>query len=169
MTEVNKLKKEVQDLKTKLNNFVAAFTYQGRGRVTFANRGTFRGRLRPNFEYNRGRESNGPGSTPQTTQVQCWRCFGYNHFARHHFNPPQRGQPMRGRATPGTPGTPWQTRRLITATSGPENAQAEGQEKVKPYHNQENRFEVLGTLDAQTNHYGDVLSSHVTPHMQKSN
>ena len=63
---------------------------------------------------------------------------------------------MRGR------GTPWPTRRPVTAISGPENAQAEGQEEVKPYQDQENRFEEIESLvlrptlssssDTQINH-----------------
>ena len=140
---------------------VAPFTYQGRGRSSFGGRGIYRGGFRSNFGYrgrgNRARGSTGPPSSPQSSSVQCWRCRGFNHYARQCPNPPLGGQPSRGR------GTPWQ-RRPISVVSDPENSGS-----VRPDENQEPRFEEIETLEAHSDWYGELLSSQVTSKVNQSN
>ena len=126
---------------------VSAFAYQGRGRGNGRYQGTLRGRYRPNFwnSANRGRGSTGPQGAPQSPSNQCWRCFGYNHYARQCPNPPQRGQPPRGR------GAPWPNRAL-TALSGPEQGY-----QVQQTENSEERFEEIPAGDGQNDYFTDTL------------
>ena len=136
---------------------------RGRGRSNTWQRRPQGGRPPLTSGFNRGRGSNNAWSTPPSPTTQCFRCFGFNHFARQCPNPPERIQTPRGR------GTPWQTRRPLTVISESEKDDSENRSEFKPLPDQEQRFEEIGTLDANPDFYGDVLSSQMTSAIKQSN
>ena len=149
---------------------IVGFT-RGRGRFqnspNFGSSGNFRGPFRSNFGYNntRGRGSSAPQS-PQSTPIKCFRCSGFNHYARDCKTTPLRGQSSIRR------GTPWQ-RRAINIISDSQNGHPESIEPVQTNDDQKDRFEEIQTIDALTDAFDDILSSHVrantTQHNNKQN